>query len=87
MTEAGSSSTGADRVRVAALQCPGVADIPSPVQVDDEHVEIHVVAHYGQPLRELADRIGEAVRALLHGQSVGVTVDDVLLPGETIEAP
>lgn len=95
--------TDADRIRAAVLACQHVADLAAGpfnevasylpgrtvpgVRVDDEHVEVHIVANYGQPLRQVANQIGASVHGLLRGRPLSVCVDDILLPGETLTAP
>ncbi len=95
--------TDADLIRAAALDCPDVAAISAGafgqvasylpgrivpgVRVDDVRVEVHVVARYGPPLREVADQIGDAVAPLLAGRPLRVVIDDILLPGETLTDP
>ena len=95
--------TDADRIRTAVLACPDVADLSagpfgevasylpgrtiSGVRIDDDHVEVHIVARFGQPLRTVADRIGDSLQGLLKGRPLSVAVDDILLPGETLDAP
>lgn len=92
----------ADRIRAAVLGCPDVADLAAGpfnevasylpgrtvpgVRVDDEHVEVHIIANYGQPLRQVANQIGASVQGLLRGRPLNVCVDDILLPGETLTA-
>ncbi len=47
------------------------------IGVDDEPVEVAVVARLGLPLPRLAEELGAAVRALLGPVAVEVTVSDV----------
>lgn len=56
------------------------------VRLDDALLEVHIVARYGTPLGTIADHIGQAVRPWLTGRSLAVTVEDILLPGETLRA-
>lgn len=56
------------------------------VRLDDALLDVHIVARYGTPLHTIADRIGQAVRPWLTGRSLTVTVEDILLPGETLRA-
>ena len=97
----GSELTDADHIRAAVLACPGVVELSAGpfgevasylpgrtvpgVRVDDDHVEVHIVASYGEPLRAVADQIGASVQGLLGGRTLTVAVDDILLPGESLE--
>ncbi len=54
------------------------------VRIDDERVEVHIVARYGRPLQEIADELARAVRHVLAGRPLQVSVDDILLPGEQL---
>ena len=57
------------------------------VRVDDERVQVHIVADYGMPLQSTANSIGAAVAPWLAGRSLQVSVDDILLPGEQLSPP
>ncbi|GAB2487733.1 Asp23/Gls24 family envelope stress response protein [Jatrophihabitans fulvus] len=63
----------------------GGASVPG-VRVDDEHVELNVVARWGD-LGGLGARVATALGTLTGGRPVTVTVEDVLLPGEPAPAP
>lgn len=67
---------------------PGTTITPG-VHVNDDRVEVHIVAHYGIPLQRTAANIDTALHRLLDGRALQVVVDDILLPGEqlTSEAP
>ncbi len=67
---------------------PGTTSTPG-VHVNDDRVEVHIVAHYGVPLQRTAANIDTALHTLLDGRDLQVVVDDILLPGEqlTSEAP
>lgn len=54
------------------------------VRVDDEQVQVHIVADYGIPLQGTANSIGAAVAPWLAGRALQVSVDDILLPGEQL---
>jgi len=92
----GEGETEADRVSTAVLACPDVIDVSAGafgeirsylpgrsvpgVQVDEDRVEVHVVARYGPPLRNVADQIRRAVAPLLAGRTLQISVDDIALP-------
>lgn len=57
------------------------------VRVDDEQVQVHIVADYGIPLQGTANSIGAAVAPWLAGRALQVSVDDILLPGEQLAPP
>ena len=64
----------------------GARAIPG-VRLDDDIVQVHIVAHYGFPLSGTAAAILEVVAPLLNGRSLQVVVQDVLLPGEHLDLP
>ena len=96
----GWEDTTADRIHTAVLDCPDVAAVSAGqfgeigsylpgrtvpgVKIDDERVEVHIVARYGPPLTAVAEQVGAAVAPLLAGRTLHVGVDDILLPGETL---
>lgn len=98
-----SQVSDADRIRGAALECPDVADLSagvfgevasylpghsvSGVRVDEERVEVHIIARYGRPLQQIADDIGRRVAPFLSDRRLEVAVDDVLLPGDALPDP
>lgn len=82
-----------DAVVAATLACPGVARmypgvvgevatylpgrrVPG-VRLPGHEVEVHVVARWGEPLPEIAERVRAAVRPLAAPLPVAVYVDDV----------
>ena len=87
-------------VRDAATTVPGVAALYAGefgqvgtfagerailgVRVDDEQVQVHIVARYGIPLSDTAAGIGAVVAPLLAGRSLRIAVQDILLPGEQL---
>lgn len=84
-----------DQIAVAAAGCPGVVRLaPGPlatylpgrtvpgVAVRDGTVVVAVVAAYGPPLPQTAERVRAAVRRVAPNATVDVRVDDVELPGE-----
>ena len=90
--------TEADRISAAVLSCPDVAgmsagafgevrsylpgrSVPG-VTVDDDAVAVHVVARFGPPLGAVVEQIAAALRPLLGGRELHVTVEDITLPGE-----
>ncbi len=54
------------------------------VRVDDDAVEVHIVARYGKALGTIAEQIGSALAPVLAGRPLQVFVDDILLPGEMV---
>ena len=60
---------------------PGGVSVPG-VRLDDDRVEVNIVAEYGPRLAELGDRLARELTLLLGGRSLTVSVDDVVLPGE-----
>lgn len=50
------------------------------VQVRPEGIAVHVVAHYGPTMAEVAAEITAAVRAVAGPVDVRVGIDDLLLP-------
>ena len=85
-----------DAVVAATLACPDVAAMSSGVvgeaasylpgrRVDGvrdigDELEVHVVAHWGRPLPEVADAVRAALAPLAPGRPVAVFVDDIELP-------
>lgn len=88
----------ADAIATAVLTCPAVAalhggrlgrlttSLPGRrvegVRIDDERVEVGVVATHGLPVALLADQVRTTVGPLAGGRQVDVHVADLLLPGE-----
>ncbi len=105
------SSPDPDAVAAAVLVCPGVAAMSggrlgevatylpgrrvAGVRLGDGTVEVHVVGRYGPPVETIAAEIRAALRPLVGGRSVSVTVEDLdthALEGNTsgpgaVEAP
>ncbi len=91
----------ADRIREAVLACPDVVGLfggafgeirsylpgrsVAGVRVDEERVQVHVVARYGPPLTEVATQIGSALAPLLADRPLRVVVEDIVVPGEAAE--
>jgi hypothetical protein len=87
-----------DEVAAAATACPSVVELSggafgeistylpgrrvSGVRVRDDSVAVHVVAHHGTPVAEIADQVRRAVEPLVGGRRVDVGVDDLELPVE-----
>ncbi len=83
-------------VAAAALGCPLVADLSGGrfgevatympgrrllgVRVVDSQIGLHVVAHWGGPLPEVADAVRASVAPLAGGMPVAVFIDDIRLP-------
>lgn len=53
------------------------------VRIEDDHLDINVVSRYGLPLPEVGEHIVAALRSLLLGRSVTVSIDDLVLPDES----
>lgn len=86
----------AQRIHAAVLGCPDVVALSAGpfgeiasylpggrvtgVRTDDRRVEVHVVARYGTPLPEVAERIGRALDGLLAGRTLEIAVEDIVLP-------
>lgn len=54
------------------------------VRVDDERVQVHIIARYGVSLPGTAAQINLAVTPWLAGRDLQVAVQDILLPGEQL---
>ncbi len=83
----------ADAVAAAALACPEVAALSggtfgevatylpgrrvAGVRIDTDRVDVHVVARYGAPLHQIADRVRRTVAPTVAGLPVNVTFDDI----------
>ena len=52
------------------------------VRADEDRIEVHVVAHYGQPMAAIAEQIAFALSPLLRGRALTVGIDDIVLPGD-----
>jgi len=95
---AGESGSEPERIRVAVLACPDVADLSAGafgeirsylpgrsvpgVRVDDDAVEVHIVARLGPPLQAIAAQIDDALAPILAGRELRVTVEDVTIPAD-----
>jgi hypothetical protein len=51
------------------------------VRVDDDTVEIHVVARWPALLPEVGEAVRSAAAPLVGGRAVGVVIDDIDVPG------
>ncbi len=85
----------ADTVAAAVLGCRGVADLSggtfgevatylpgrrvAGVRYTPHGLEVHVVAVYGDPLPEIADRVRRLLRLLVVDLPVDVVVDDIVV--------
>jgi uncharacterized alkaline shock family protein YloU len=85
-----------ETVAHAAAACPDVARLSegvvgevasylpgrrvAGVRVDDEAVEVHIVARWGRPLPEVGEAVVAAVAPVAHGRPVRVFVDDLEEP-------
>jgi uncharacterized alkaline shock family protein YloU len=90
--------TEADRISAAVLSCSEVAGMSAGpfgevrcylpgrtvpgVTVDDDVVDVHVVAHFGPPLDAVVEQITAAVSPQLRGRRLHVTVEDIALPDD-----
>ncbi len=88
----------ADAIAAAVRACPAVAGLyggglapvvtllpgrrVDGVHVDDDSVQLAVVAAYGPPLIALVDQVRAAVAPLAGGRRIDVCVADLQLPGE-----
>jgi len=86
-----------DVVAAAALGCPLIAGLTGGglgeiatylpgrrllgVRIVDDEVEIHVVAHWGSPLPDVAEAVRAAVAPYVGPLAVGIFVDDIEVPG------
>lgn len=81
-----------DRIAAAVTGCPGVARLASGplgtylagrtvrgVAIHDDTVAVAVVATYGEPLTEVAERVRAATRGVVPDKQVDVAVDDLEL--------
>jgi hypothetical protein len=70
-----------DRVRAVVSACDGVVRVhgrgPNGVSADDDELEVHVVARYGEVLPALGARVDEALTPLLGGRTLRFVVDDL----------
>lgn len=70
-----------DRIRAVVSACPGVVRVhgrgPNGVAADDLEVEVHVIARYGVPLQDLADRVDRDVAPWLAGRTLTLVIDDL----------
>jgi hypothetical protein len=69
-----------------ASYLPGRAAVPG-VRIDDDVVEVHVIARYGSPLAQVGEQIGAALTSRLHDRQLRVSVEDIVLPGEAVPEP
>lgn len=85
-----------EAVAQAAAACPDVARLSEGVvaefasylpgrrvpgvRIDDEGVEVHIVARWGRPLPEVGDAVVAAVTPVAQGHAVRVFVDDLEEP-------
>jgi len=83
----------ADAVAAAVGACPEVAGLSGGpfgevatylpgrrvegVRVSSDRVEVHVVAWYGVPLRQIADRVRRTVAPVVAGRAVDVSFEDI----------
>ena len=83
----------ADAIAAATLACPEVASLSggqfgevatylpgrqvAGVRVTTDRVDVHVVARYGAPLHQIADRVRRTVAPVTAGLPVDVTFDDI----------
>ncbi len=88
-----------DAVVTAALACPDVVGLSGGrfgevatylpgrrvpgVRVADGELQVHIVARWGPPLRQVAELVRHAVEPLSGGRPVAVVVDDVELSQES----
>lgn len=88
-----SAEAGARVIADAVRACPDVAALTrgpfgtvatylpgglvGGVAVRDDEVEVHVVARYGTPLPETAERVRAAATPYAEGRPVTVVVDDI----------
>lgn len=88
----------AEAVSAAALACPNVAGLSSGavaevatylpgrrvsgIRIQDDVLEVHVVARWGSPLPDIAEQVRSLVRPLAGGRSVMVAIEDVEVPGD-----
>jgi hypothetical protein len=88
----------ADAIASAVRRCPAVADLHgggpvrvatflpgrrvNGVRVDDDRVQVSVVAAYGIPLTALADQVRSAVAALTGARQIDVHIADLQLPAD-----
>lgn len=89
----------ADAVAAAVLRVPTVASLGKGegvevatylpgrrvvgVRVNDDGVEVHVVARWGASLPDLGDEVRAAVAPHVSGRRVEVHVEDIEVPGES----
>ncbi len=87
------AAVDADAVAAAALACPEVVSLSggqfgevatylpgrrvAGVRVTTDRVDVHVVARYGVPLHQIADRVRRTVAPAVAGLPVDVTFDDI----------
>ena len=92
MTDAGRGIDVDEVVRIV-LSCPSVARMAPGTAIEvatylpdrrvpgvrlvDGAVEVHVVAHYGRPLPEVADEVRRALADVVGGHRVEIFIDDL----------
>jgi uncharacterized alkaline shock family protein YloU len=98
LDEHGNAISSVDMIRARALGCPGVAGMSAVtrsylpgrtvtgVTMDEQRVDVHVIAQYGTPLPGITERLGTLLLPILAGRSLHVHIDDIVLPGETVPA-
>lgn len=90
------SEVDPDAVASAVTACPHVASLSAGtvgeiatylpgrrvqgIRVQDESLEIHVVARWGTPLPEIGAEVRRAVAALAGGRPITVSIEDVETP-------
>ncbi len=100
---AAQAAAEADAVAGAVLRCSGVAGLHAGglrqiatylpgrrvvgVRVDDETVEVAVVAAFGVPVEVLAGQVRAALVPLARGRPVDVYVADVQAPEDPVSSP
>ncbi|MDP8937946.1 MAG: hypothetical protein M3O23_09515 [Actinomycetota bacterium] len=91
------TSPDLDAVAAAVAGCPPVAGLSAGrfgevatylpgrrlvgVRLDDDELEVHVVARWGTPLPEVGDAVRRAVAPVGDGRPVTVYIDDIEVPG------
>lgn len=91
-TEPAPLGTDVELIGATVQRCRGVAALSGQfrsylpgrvvagVRADTNHVEVHIVARYGQPMSAIAAEIQRALQPLLHRRALTVGIDDIVLP-------
>jgi hypothetical protein len=94
--QAAGASCEIDQIRDEVLACPDVIALSAGafgearsylpgrcvdgVRLNDDSVQVHVIARYGPSMESIADQIASALTGVLRDRRLDVVVQDVVLP-------